>query len=234
MAINNTTINKWNAFIVIIALLSTAFVSIYSIKKQNDYWEYQNYIKNKEQYNQIKIKKIEDTTKAFTQFILTRYSNFELACRYSYIFMSLSKIPNIEASFVYDSGKDFLNGTAEDIKMQTLLQANLVFHLETLTPLFSDDIVKSAKELVEIINNYTPPPSSRKELFDKLKAAKNYEELDAIFTEYSFANTSKDFYQKFNLLIEAMHLQLKSELSYTPMKMVKKNHANKSKSIQMK
>ena len=145
MANNNTETKyvKWNTLIAIAAIITSTFISMYTINKQNDFWEHQNAIKNKEQYNQIRIQKIEDIDKAFNQF-------FQLYQRKVIIRNAI--LPRIKgiASASMDVTGDLMGRIITDTEIITELRVNLIFHLETLKPFFSDDIVNNAKELEAI------------------------------------------------------------------------------------
>jgi hypothetical protein len=213
MATNNTEIKyvKWNTFIAIVAVLSSAFVSIYTIHKQNNFWKYQNAIVTKQQYTQIKIKKIEDLNKAFNEFTMQPLQKIDMWIRMFGVLADTSKIYSTPA--LENQLYEWLSMAAKNRDIITELRSNLIWHLETLSPLFSEEIANNGKELAEIVRGYEILNLTPEDINDIKASSKLSEKIQEIIKKHQPDIQDSPLFPKFRSLIEKMYLQVKSELN---------------------
>lgn len=212
MATNNTETKyvKWNTFIAIVAVLSSTFVSVYTIHKQNNFWKYQNAIETKQQYTQIKIKNIEELNKVFNEFTMHLLQKTDMWLRKWGVLADLSKTyptPALENQLY-----ELLNMVGKDNDTITELRSNLIWHLETLSPLFSEEIVNNGKKLAEIIRGYEILNLTPEDIND-MKASPSLEKILEIEKKKLPNIQNSPLFPKFRSLIEQMYLQVKSELN---------------------
>jgi len=214
MATNNTEAKyvKWNTFIAITAVLSSTFVGIYIIHKQNNFWQYQNAIVTKQQYTQIKIKKIEDLNKAFNEFTMQLPPKSGTALGILSILSHTSEMSQI-SPVTEKQFYEFFNMILKNEDIIIGLRSNLIWHLETLNPLFPEGIVNNGKELAEIVRNYQAFHLAPEDINDITTSPKSLEKLQEIMKRRQPDVQNDPLFQKFRSLIEKMYLQVKSELN---------------------
>jgi hypothetical protein len=214
MANNNTETKyvKWNTFIAITAVLSSTFVSVYTIHKQNNFWKYQNAIVTKQQYTQIKIKKIEELNKAFNEFTMHLSQKTDIKLKMFGFLSNMSEksqISSVSENHIYE----LLDMILKNEDIITELRSNLIWHLETLSPLFSEEIVNNGKEVAEIIRNYEILRLTPEDINDITASPKSLEQIQEIIKKKNPDIQNSPPFPKFRSLIEKMYLQVKSELN---------------------
>jgi len=214
MANNNTETKyvKWNTFIAITAVLTSTFVSIYTIHKQNNFWKYQNAIETKQQYTQIKIKKIEELNKVFNEFTMHLSQKTFTHLLIMSFASDVSKKPSVPSTLenqLYEWFNMILRN--QDIIIE--LRSNLIWHLETLSPLFSEEIISNAEELAEMIQSYETFGLTTEDMNDITTSPKSLEKMQEIIRERQPNIQNSPIYPKFHSLIEKMYLQVKSGLN---------------------
>lgn len=213
MANNNTETKyvKWNTFIAITAVLTSTFVSIYTIHKQNNFWKYQNAIVTKQQYTQIKIKKIEELNKVFNEFTMQPFQKIDMWMRMGGILADVAKIYPTPA--LQNQLYEWLSMAAKNRDIITDLRSNLIWHLETLSPLFSEEIVNNGKELAETVRGYEILNLTPEDINDINASSKLSEKIEEIMKKKNPDFQNNPLFPKFRSLIEKMYLQVKSELN---------------------
>jgi len=226
MAFENTEKKyiKWHIFLTLAAISISAYVSINVVKKQNDNWKYQYSIQTRQRYNDIRVKKIEDTIEAFHQFILM----YEKKADIQY---SLNRImADSLMKGIFEKDKDLFNSIIvrgfdkllEDQESIVDLRTRLIFHLKTLKSLFSDEIVNDSNEIIKMVKNYEIDILSPDGIRDFKARAKAREKIGIMqmqidvekFIEENRPKIKENepLIIKFNSLVEKMYSQVKYEM----------------------